>query len=99
MYGRIGKMIAAPGERDALIHILLEGTGEMPGCLSYVVAKDPADGDGIWSTEVWTDEAAHKASLALPEVKAAISKARPILAGFGDSFETLPVGGVGLPRA
>ena len=34
MYGLIGKALAKPGERDALIAILLEGTTTMPGCLS-----------------------------------------------------------------
>ncbi|CAN5296712.1 hypothetical protein BH24GEM2_BH24GEM2_05850 [soil metagenome] len=47
MYGLIGKMTALPGERDALVAILLQGTGEMPGCLSYVAALDPADPDAI----------------------------------------------------
>jgi quinol monooxygenase YgiN len=25
----------------------------VPGCLSYVVADDPTDANGIWITEVW----------------------------------------------
>lgn len=96
MYGLIGKMIAAPGQRDALIEILLQGTTGMPGCRSYVVAADPGDANAIWITEVWDDEASHKGSLSLPAVQAAISKARPIIAGFGERFVTTPVGGVGL---
>jgi quinol monooxygenase YgiN len=96
MFGLIGKMRAAPGKRDELIKILLDGTGSMPGCLSYIVAADPADADAIWITEVWTDEASHKASLALAEVQAAIAKARPIIAGFDSQTRTIPVGGVGL---
>jgi quinol monooxygenase YgiN len=36
MHGLIGKMIATPGQRDALAAILLSGTGKMPGCISYV---------------------------------------------------------------
>ena len=52
MYGLIGKMKAVPGKRDALIAVLLDGVSGMPGCLSYVVAQDPADPDGIWITEV-----------------------------------------------
>jgi quinol monooxygenase YgiN len=99
MYGLIGKMTAAPGQRDALIAILLEGVSEMPGCLSYVVAEDPADGDAIWITEVWDDKASHQASLALPVVRQAIAKARPMIAGFGDSVVTTPVGGHGLRGA
>ena len=47
MYGLIGKMIAAAGQRDALIAILLEGIADMPGCLSYIVANDPADENAI----------------------------------------------------
>ena len=96
MYGLIGKMLAAPGERDTLIAILLESTGDMPGCLSYVVAIDPADDDAIWITEVWNSEASHGASLSLPAVQAAIARARPLIAGFGDQTVTAPVGGVGL---
>jgi quinol monooxygenase YgiN len=42
-----------PGQREALIHILLGGVSGMPGCLSYVVAQDPTDLDAIWITEVW----------------------------------------------
>lgn len=96
MYGLIGKMTATAGQRDALIAILLEGTGAMPGCLSYIVAADPADADAIWITEVWDSEASHKASLSLPDVQAAISKGRPLIAGFSDRTVTTPVGGVGL---
>lgn len=96
MYGLIGKMIAAPGKRDDLIAILLEGIAGMPGCLSYIVAADPADADAIWITEVWDNATSHQASLALPSVRSAIDRARPLIAGFGDSTVTAPVGGVGL---
>lgn len=97
MYGLIGKMLAQPGQRDALIAILMDGTSTMPGCLSYVIARDPTNADAIWITEVWDSQASHQASLKLPAVQAAISKARPIIAGFGERFETEPVGGFGLP--
>ena len=89
-------MIATPGQRDALVALLLEGAGEMPGCRSYVVARDTADDDAIWVTEVWDDEASHRASLELPVVQAAIANARPIIAGFGDQRVTDPVGGIGI---
>jgi quinol monooxygenase YgiN len=68
----------------------------MPGCLSYVVAKDPADADAIWITEVWNDRDSHRASLQLPQVQGAIARARPLIAGFDSSVETEPVGGVGI---
>ena len=93
LYGRIGQIKAAPGKRDELIGYLLAGSEAMAGNLAYIVAKDAADGDAIWITEVWQDAAAHKASLGLPQVQAAIAKARPIIAGFGTSAEIIPVGG------
>lgn len=99
MYGLIGRMSAVPGQRDQLIAILLEGIGGMPGCLSYVVAKDPADANALWITEVWTDEQSHRASLKLPAVQRAIAQGKPLIAGFGDRTVTEPVGGHGLPRA
>jgi quinol monooxygenase YgiN len=99
MYGLIGQMKAAPGKRDELVAILSEGTEGMPGCLSYIVAKDSVDADALWITEVWTDKDSHAGSLKLPSVQAAIAKARPIIAGFGHRFETVPVGGVGLAKA
>jgi quinol monooxygenase YgiN len=98
MYGLIGKMTTVAGQRDAFIAILLEGVSSMPGCLSYVVAKDPTDENGIWITEVWENEASHQASLSLPSVKNAIAKGRPLIAGFGDPTITQPVGGHGLGR-
>jgi quinol monooxygenase YgiN len=97
MYGLIGKMLATPGQRDALIGVLLDGVKHMPGCLSYVVARDAKDADAIWITEVWDTEASHAASLTLPSVRAAIAKGRPLIAGFGEQTVTTPVGGPGLP--
>ena len=96
MYGLIGKMTAAPGKREELIALLLGGTGDMPGCLSYIVAKDPGDADAIWITEAWDSKASHDASLSLPQVKDAIAKGRPLIAGFSDGVVTTPVGGHGL---
>lgn len=98
MYGMIGKITAVPGKRDEFIAILLDGIGEMPGCLSYVVAKDANDGDAIWISEVWDSKASHDASLALPSVKDAIAKGRPLIAGFSNNVVTAPVGGIGLPK-
>lgn len=97
MFGLIGRITAQPGQRDALAAILLPGSGGMPGCLSYVVAEDPANADALWVTEVWVDEAAHRASLALPAVQAAIARGRPLIAGFDNRVTTRVLGGIGLP--
>ena len=96
MYGLIGKFTAAEDKRDELISYLLEGLRDMPGCLSYVVARDPEDDVTIWVTEVWDSAENHLGSLKLPHVQAAIAKARPIIAGMERLAETDVVGGVGL---
>lgn len=98
MYGLIGRMKAVPGKRAELAAILLEGTGDMPGCLSYVVAEDTQDADALWITEVWDGADSHRASLSLPAVQAAIAKGRPLIAGFDNRHETRPLGGTGLGR-
>jgi quinol monooxygenase YgiN len=99
MYGLIGKMTALAGKREELVAILLGGVGEMPGCLSYIVANDSSDANAIWITEVWDSKASHDASLLLPEVKGAIAKGRPLIAGFSDGVVTTPLGGHGLSPA
>ena len=97
MYGLIGSMTATPGRRDNLIAILTEAVSNMPGCLSYIVAKDSRDDNTIWITEVWDSKENHDASLSLPAVAKAISAARPMIAAFGAQVITTPVGGYGLP--
>ncbi|HEX8723918.1 MAG TPA: putative quinol monooxygenase [Gemmatimonadaceae bacterium] len=97
MYGLVGKLLTVPGKRDELVAILLGGTGGMPGCVSYVIAKDATNPDAVWVTEVWESKEAHAHSLMLPAVRDAIARGKPLIAGFGERFETQPVGGTGLP--
>ena len=99
MYGLIGKATCVPGKREEFIGVLLEGVDSMPGCLSYVIARDPKDPDAIWITEVWDSKESHTASLQLPAVRQAIVKGRPMIANFGDQVVTEPVGGHGLAKA
>lgn len=99
MYGLIGSATAHPGRRDELVAILLENVGAMPGCLSYVVAEDPANPDVVWITEVWDSAERHRASLALPAVRDAIARGKPLIAAFGQYVETRPVGGHGFAPA
>lgn len=94
MYGFINKIVAVPKRRDDLIAILKESSNAMPGCLSYVIAEDASDENGIWITEIWDSEESHRGSLSLPGVKDAISKARPLIAGFDKIAVTRPVTGV-----
>jgi quinol monooxygenase YgiN len=99
MYGLIAKLTAISGKRGELIRILEEGTRNMPGCLSYILARDAASENILWVTEIWDSEASHDASLTLPAVKDTMVQAKPLIAGFEKVAITNPVGGVGLPSA
>ena len=96
MFGLIGSITAIAGRREDLIAILAPSEGSMPGCLSYIVARDPKDADVLYVTEAWESREAHAGSLMLAEVQAAIAKGRPLIARFEQIAETEPVGGVGL---
>ena len=98
MYGLIGKITATPGQRDELARLIMQGMSAMPGCLSYIVARDTEDPDALWVTEVWESRAQHEASLKLPAVQDAIRQGRPLMAGFSNRTETEPMGGHGLVR-
>lgn len=97
-YGLQGKLKAKPGKGNELSDILMEDlkTG-MPGCLLYLVAKDSENPDHIWVTEVWENKQAHADSLKLESVRAAITKAMPLLDGMPEKgTETHVLGGWGL---
>lgn len=93
MYGLIGSFKAHMGERDTLIALMSAHVADMPGCLSYIIAKDPQEPETIWVTEVWDSEESHKASLQIPAVKDTIKHALPLIAEFGMSKVTTPIGG------
>ncbi|MBB4097743.1 putative quinol monooxygenase [Sphingomonas kyeonggiensis] len=95
-YGLIGKIKAQPGKRAELIALLSGGTGDMPGCVAYLIGEDLKDAEGIWITEIWKSRQYHADSLKLPAVQAAIAKGRPLIAGFETHVETRPVAGVGI---
>jgi len=99
-YGMCGKIVAKPGQRDALLEILLQAsTIPMQGCELYIVCKSPAEEDTVWIIEVWQSEADHQASLKLDSVRALITKARPMMAGGTEGIKLIPVGGKGLSCA
>ena len=91
MWGMIAKITLAPGRRDEMIEILKESAAGMPGCLSYVVAKDAVDENTIWVSEVWDSTASHDASLSLPVVKNAIPRSKALISNFEKIAVTNPV--------
>jgi quinol monooxygenase YgiN len=98
MYGLIAKLTAVPGKRDELIAVLKDGTKSMPGCLSYILAKDSADENVLWVSEIGDSQASHDASLTLSAVKNAMAQGKPLIAVFERVAVTNPIEGVGLPE-
>jgi quinol monooxygenase YgiN len=96
MWGMIAKITTVSGKRDEMLQVLRQSAAGLPGCLSYVVAIDAAADEVLWVTEVWQDQAAHDASLSLPQVKDAIPRARPFMEKFERVAVTTPVWGVGM---
>ena len=101
-FGMLGKLVTYPGRREELVEVLLDAAkqlGGVDGCKLYVVSRDADDADALWVVEAWRDEAAHRASLELPEVRAAIERGRPLIARFDAGAKLAPVGGLGLDCA
>jgi quinol monooxygenase YgiN len=95
MYGLIVKLKITPGRRDDVIRLLQGSTMGMPGCISYVVAKDSSDENLIWVTEIWDTLANHDASLSLPSVRNVIPQIKALVAAFDKVAVTIPVAGIG----
>lgn len=98
-YGYLGTMRTKPGHRDDVVKLLVSGQDGLraAGCDLYVVGTSEADPDLVWVQEVWASKAHHAASLQLPETKAAIEAAMPMLTGEFDGTEIDVVGGLGVP--
>ena len=76
--------------------VIADYVAQHPDKLIGWASVDPGDPDAIWITEVWESKDHHAASLQLPQVRATIAKAKPIIAGFGPSTVVEVKGGVGL---
>jgi quinol monooxygenase YgiN len=97
-YGYIGSMRARDGRRDAVFAVLTGGADGLraAGCRLYAVGLSATDENMIWVTEIWESRQHHEASLQLPETKAAIAQAMPMLTGEFTGQELTIVGGLGV---
>lgn len=97
-FGMLGKLVTHPGRREELVELLMDTTKHLAGADGselYLVSRAVDDPDAVWVVEVWRDEAAHRASLETPEVRAAIERGMPLIART-DGVKLDPVGGLGL---
>lgn len=94
VFANAGTLGTLPGKRDALVTHLTRRSSVLSeiGCLAYEVGTNEAEPNTVFVMELWTDAAAHRASLALPEVQASIADARPMLSGDFGGFQFEVVG-------
>ena len=79
-----------------MIAILLRAVPGLPsaGCRHYVISTG-AEPDLIQVSELWESAEHHRASLGLPETRAAIAEAMPLLTGEFTGVEGEVIGGLG----
>ena len=92
-FANVGSLETKPGQRDAVLSILVRpmaGVKEA-GCLLYEVGVNDAVPDTVFVCELWESPEAHRASLELESVQAAIEEAMPLLTGEmgGNQFTVL----------
>lgn len=94
VFANAGTLGAVPGRRDELVAHLTKRSSVLSqaGCLAYEVGTNQDEPDTVFVVELWTDAAAHRASLQLPEVAASIADARPLLSGVFGGFQFDVVG-------
>lgn len=87
-FANVGTLEAVPGQRDALVDILTRRNDALRsiGCLAYEVGIDDSAPDTVFVSELWASADAHRASLELPAVRAAIAEAMPLLTGVMGGF-------------
>lgn len=93
-FANAGTLGVVPGKRDELVARLTQrnDTLKQIGCRAYEVGVNDDDPDTVFVVELWESAEAHQASLAVPEVQAAISAVRPLLSGAFGGFRFNVVG-------
>jgi len=98
-YGLFGKFSTWPGRRDDLVTYLLRAAKLLernPDCIHYIVSTSD-EPEAVWVCEVWTNVAAHDASLEPEDIRALIGEARLLIVGMSDQTPLAVQGGKGLP--
>ncbi|WP_214366511.1 putative quinol monooxygenase [Pseudonocardia sp. H11422] len=100
--GRIGRyvrMVAQPGQGDALAEQLLhvaDSLRDSPGCELYIINRAPDEADTVWVTEVWASQEASDTALSQDLADAGIGGVLALLAGPPELIDLTPMGGPGL---
>ena len=93
------KFTARPGQRDALVALLLEAAAQVdaaPGCHIYLINTVHEDPNVVWVTELWDSQADAEAQLRQEGARERIQQVIALLACSPDRTILEPVGGKGL---
>lgn len=92
-FATTGTLGVQKGRRDDVVAILTRANPDLlaAGCLSYEVGVNDDHPNTVFITELWESAAAHRESLNLDSVRAAIAEAMPLLSGdmSGQQFEVV----------
>jgi quinol monooxygenase YgiN len=105
MVGRYVKMTARSGQGDVLARMMLEVARSLQGtdgCLLYAINRVVEQPEAVWVTELWRDQEAVDASLAVLQTdagRARLGEVMALLEGPPERIDLQPLGGVGLPEA
>ena len=100
MHARSMIFTARPGSADQLADLLVrvsDGLRATPGCVAWIVSRNPAAEDEVWVQELWESEEAAEAALASEDDAGGPSPAdvMALVAGRPSRTDLKPVGGVG----
>jgi quinol monooxygenase YgiN len=103
MVGRYVKFTARAGHGDVLADLMLEVARSLrgtDGCVLYAINRAAEESDIVWVTELWRDQEAVDASLAVLQTdagKARLGEVMALLVGPPERIDLQPLGGIGLP--
>jgi quinol monooxygenase YgiN len=103
MVGRYAKFSAKAGHGDVLADLMLDVAHSLrgtDGCELYAINRAAEESDVVWVTELWRDQEAVDASLAVLQTEAGKTRLGEVMAlldGPPERIDLQPLGGVGLP--
>ncbi|RDI42183.1 putative quinol monooxygenase [Falsibacillus pallidus] len=98
-YSLFNKFLVQEGKRDKMVDIMLqaaESMNELKECEIYLVNTDENEQNAVYVYEVWSDAAAHQASLNQEAAQTLISEAKPLIKGVERISTMQAMGGKGI---
>ena len=98
-FGLFGKFTVLEGQRERMVHILLEAADSMndlADCEHYQISISEDEPNSVYIYEVWKNQEAHQASLLLKSTQTLIQQAKPLITGMERISTLRTIGGKGI---